>query len=291
MTTNIIVLGANGMLGNTLFTYFYNKKEFNTIGILRRKESVIKSKFLFSSPNIYELNSVFDKGLKDKLISFKSDVIINCIGLVKQNPESDNPFSSISINSLLPHYLNNICNQINARFIQISTDCVFSGSKGNYRESDNADANDLYGRSKFLGEVHNHQSVTLRSSYIGEELQTCRGLLSWFLSQKKNVRGFKNAIFSGVTATEFARIIAKFVIPNKKLRGVYHVSSSPIDKYSLLTKLSKIYEKNIEISPDYKLSIDRSLNSSKFKKETGYKPLEWDKSIEIMREFGIKNYE
>ena len=291
MRTKIIILGVNGMLGNNLFKYFNSKKEFNTIGILRDKERIKLNDYFLNKKNIFIIKNIFNNDLKETFISFNADIIINCIGIIKQNPESLNPYNSISINSLFPHYLNDLCKEINAKLIHISTDCVFSGSKGNYLESDLPDAKDLYGRSKLLGEVDDNESITLRGSYIGEELNNNRGLLSWFLSQKNQVKGFKNAIFSGVTASEFARIIEKFVIPNKKLNGIYHVSSDPIDKFSLLKIIKEIYCKDIEIIDDYQLSIDRSLNSYKFREETGYQPLEWEESIKNMRQFGVDNHE
>ena len=290
MDINLVILGANGMLGNTLFRYFNNKKHFKTLGIVRNIDNIKRSNYLFNNKkNISQITNPYGPELKKKLISFKTNVVINCIGIIKQNPESDNAQSSIYINSLLPHYLSNICRDIDARFIHVSTDCVFSGAKGNYIESDYPDANDLYGRTKYLGEVLSDNSITLRGSYIGKEIDTSRGILSWFLSQNKEVKGFKKAIFSGVTALEFGRIISEFIIPNKKLKGLYHISSEAIDKFSLLYIINKIYNKNIKITEDYKLSIDRSLDSSKFRIESGYTPLEWENAIKIMREFDINN--
>tara|TARA_Y100000813_G_C23954729_1_gene254368 strand:- start:33 stop:518 length:486 start_codon:yes stop_codon:yes gene_type:complete len=158
--------------------------------------------------------------------------------------------------------------------------------QGNYLETDFADANDIYGRSKFLGEISNNGNITIRTSFIGKELGTNRALLNWFLSQKGKIKGYKNAIYSGLTTLEVARVLDKYVIPNPDLKGLYHLSAENIDKYSLLTLLNKVYKKDLFIEEDLNIRIDRSLNSNKFRKETGFKPLKWEKAIQEMREFG-----
>ena len=170
--------------------------------------------------------------------------------------------------------------------IHFSTDCVFSGLKGNYLENDFADANDIYGRSKFLGEISSEGNITIRTSFIGKELGTNRALLNWFLSQKEKIKGYRNAIYSGLTTLEIAKVLDKYVIPNPDLQGLYHLSADNIDKYSLLSLLNKVYKKNLFIEEDLNIRIDRSLNSYKFRNETGYKPLQWEQAIEEMREFG-----
>ena len=128
--------------------------------------------------------------------------------------------------------------------------------------------------------------TTLRTSYIGEELITQRGLLSWFLSQKETVNGFSKAIYSGLTTLELARVLENFVLPNLKLKGLYHLSSDPIDKFSLLNIINSVYKKNKTIIKDSDYKINRSLDSSKFRSETGYQPLEWDQAIKNMKDFG-----
>jgi dTDP-4-dehydrorhamnose reductase len=176
---------------------------------------------------------------------------------------------------------------VGARFIHISTDCVFSGTRGNYDENDVADAHDLYGRSKCMGEVKNHaHTVTLRTSIIGHELNGQHGLVNWFLAQQGTVKGFTNAIFSGVPTVELARIIADFVLPNTSLQGLYQVASEPINKYDLLTLLAAAYQKSITIVPDGQLVIDRSLNGSKFFGATAYVSPYWSELVATMREFG-----
>ncbi|MBA2628810.1 MAG: sugar nucleotide-binding protein, partial [Rickettsiaceae bacterium] len=169
--------------------------------------------------------------------------------------------------------------------IHISTDCVFSGSEGSYTEDDFPDAYDLYGRSKLLGEVDYPNAITLRTSIIGHELSGNRSLINWFLSQDKKASGFTKAIYSGLPTIELAEIIDKYVIPRPQMHGLYHVSSEPINKYELLKLVRDVYTKDIEIEPSDKLIIDRSLNSERFRNETGYKPPIWSKLVQKMYEF------
>ncbi|MGH1407477.1 MAG: sugar nucleotide-binding protein, partial [Rhodomicrobiaceae bacterium] len=180
------------------------------------------------------------------------------------------------------HQLSRLCREENARYIHISTDCVFSGSRGDYIESDFADTNDLYGRSKFLGEVHQPHSVTIRTSTIGHELTTKYGLLEWFLSQKSQCKGFKHAHFSGLPTVELARVIRDHVSSNKDLTGLYHVGATSISKYDLLKLIANIYNKDIDIIEEQKFIIDRSLNSSRFTKKTGYIAPTWPELIQAM---------
>ena len=169
--------------------------------------------------------------------------------------------------------------------IHFSTDCVFSGSKGNYKENDLADAHDLYGRSKFLGEVYYSNTLTLRTSVIGHEIESGHNLLNWFLKQNKPVTGFKNAIFSGLTTLQIAKILHRFIIPNKRIEGLYHLSGKKINKYDLLKLIKKVYQKDIKINTNHNMIIDRSLNSNALQKITGYKPTSWFKNIKEMFEF------
>ena len=180
----------------------------------------------------------------------------------------------------MPHRLAKICVQRGVRLIHISTDCVFSGSKGMYTERDNPDAEDVYGKSKGLGELLDYPGVlTLRTSIVGHELNGNKSLLDWFLCQEKPVKGFSKAIFSGVTTLELARLIKNILLTEPYLAGLYHVSSSPIDKYSLLTLVAKIYNKKIAITEDESLVIDRSLSSEKLKKAIRYSSPSWEKML------------
>ena len=285
MKKNLLLLGVNGMLGHTLFKYFFNSNKVNTYGLLRNKQKLSNNKFLFTNKNINVIE--FDKveQIIEKLILWDINILINCVGVVKQNRNAFDPLESIKFNALFPHELNFLLNKMNIRLIHISTDCVFSGNKGFYDESDISDTNDLYGRSKFLGELTQSKAITLRTSFIGNELSTKQGLLSWFLNQKGTIRGFSKAIYSGVTTVELAKIIEKYILPNENLKGLYHVSAEPINKFDLLSIINEVYAKDIKILKDETYKINRSLDSTKFREATGFKPSKWYKVIEEMKEF------
>lgn len=278
---NVVVLGGSGMLGHAILQEFFHDIRYNTIGTVRSTSS------LNTLPPHYRQSIVNDVKAEniDSLIHLfthaQPNIVINCIGMVKQLAGSEDPLTALPINSILPHRLANLCALAGARLIHISTDCVFSGEKGNYIESDRPDATDLYGRSKLLGEVDYENAVTLRTSIIGHELGSPHGLVGWFLGQNTMVRGYRRAIFSGLPTVELARIIRDHVIPSK-IRGVYHVSSAATNKYKLLQLISKTYGKEIEIQPDDLVSINRSLDSSRFQSATGYTPPNWPDLIEIM---------
>lgn len=279
----ILILGAAGMLGHTLFNLLGKNNGFEVYGTIRNPDSFIGR----PSPGLKDrILSGVDAGDFDTIIralkDVKPDVVINCIGIIKQLPSADDPLTAISINALLPHKIAAVCGSTGARMIHISTDCVFSGDKGNYTEEDISDAIDLYGRTKFLGEVDYSHCITLRTSIIGHELKSKYGLIEWFLAQQGKVRGFTNAIYSGFPTVEIACIIAGFVIPNPGLSGLYQVSSEPVSKYDLLQLVAKEYKKQIEIEPFSDFNSDRSLNSARFRRETGYTPPAWPELVSIM---------
>ena len=282
----LLVLGASGMLGNAVFREFLKLSEYQVFGTLRNEHS----KRLFLAEARFNLISGVDVENTDNLVRLLADVrpnvVINCIGLVKQLSEAEDALCAIPMNALFPHRLAHFCAIFGARLVHMSTDCVFSGSKGMYLESDVSDAKDLYGKSKFLGEVDYPNAITLRSSIIGHELNGARSLVDWFLSQKGTVLGYKNAIFSGLPTIEIARVIRDFVLPHAELQGVYHVSSEPINKYDLLCLVANAYGKKIEIKPDEMLVIDRSLDSSRFRSATGYKPKAWPDLVASMKSAG-----
>ncbi len=273
------------MLGNAMLRLFSQSEGHRALGTVRSSRAM-----RLLPEDLHDLLLVgvdvenFDS-LSRAIAAAKPNVLINCIGVVKQLSESDDPLTAIPINSLLPHRLARLCDLAGARLIHISTDCVFSGRKGLYTEADFPDANDLYGRSKYLGEVDYPNAVTLRTSIIGHELDGARSLVGWFLAQTGNVRGFTQAVFSGLPTVELARVIRDFVLPNLQLRGTYHVSADPINKYDLLQLVAATYGKVIDIVPDASLVIDRSLLSTRFRAATGYSPQPWRRLIQGMREF------
>ena len=278
----ILVLGASGMLGNAMIRILSECNDWDVYGTIRSESC----KRFFRSDIAFSLISDVDVEQQNSLIDVfnntQPDVVINCIGLVKQLAVCDEPLAAISINALLPHRLAKLSETAGARLVQISTDCIFSGSKGQYSETDFADASDLYGRSKYLGEVDYPHAITLRTSIIGHELNSAHSLISWFLAQSGIVKGFTRAIFSGLPTVEVARVVRDYVIPHPELHGVYHLAAMPINKFDLLKLVANVYGKKIDILSDDKLVIDRSLNGNKFQLATGYLAPEWPDLIELM---------
>ncbi|MDC0886626.1 SDR family oxidoreductase [Altererythrobacter sp.] len=281
-----MVLGVSGMLGNAVFRYFATLTSHETIGVVRSAGSArglpeeLRGNIVVGGnvDDFDALSNLFDKQ--------RPTVVINCIGLVKQLEEAGNPLAAIPINSVLPHRLARLSSLVSARLIHLSTDCVFSGKDGMYREEDLPDATDVYGRTKLLGEVAYPHALTLRTSIIGHELTGAHSLLCWFLSQKDSVRGFSKAVFSGFPTVEIARIIDQYVLPNPELSGLYHLSADPIDKFTLLTLVAKIYGKKIAINDDPSVVIDRSLNSDRFRQATNFTPDDWPTLVQHMHDFG-----
>lgn len=282
----IVVLGANGMLGNAVLRFLAKKTDYEVHGTVRNWSAVRELQNM--APSARFVSGVDVESLDSLTRMFATaqpDIVINCIGIVKQLADANDPLIALPINALLPHRLARLAQVAGARLVHMSTDCVFSGAKGNYVESDLPDAHDLYGRSKLLGEVDYPNAVTLRTSIIGHELTGNRSLIDWFLSQTAEVQGYKNAIFSGLPTVEIARIIHEHVIPNPDMHGLYHVSAEPINKYDLLSLVSKEYGKEIAILPKNDFKIDRSLNSDRFRLATGFQAESWPEMIYRMHQF------
>lgn len=281
----ILVLGASGMLGNAMMRVLSEKRDWQVQGTIRSEGA----RRFFGAEIAERLLAGVDVEQPDSLLQAfilaRPQVVINCIGLVKQLADAEDPLQAIPINALLPHRLARLCALTGARLIHPSTDCVFSGERGNYRETDPPDATDLYGRSKLLGEVSYPHTLTLRTSIIGHELRSAHGLINWFLAQPERCRGYRRAIFSGLPTVELARIVRDVVIPNPGLSGVYHVAASPIAKYDLLQLVAEVYGKKIEIIPCDQPVIDRSLKADLFRDATGYVAPDWPELIELMHTY------
>ena len=206
----------------------------------------------------------------------KPDVVVNAVGIVKQRRDAENAATTIAVNALLPHRLADRCAATGARLIQISTDCVFTGTKGSYTEADLPDARDLYGRSKLLGEIDRDGCLTVRTSMVGREIRTSRGLLEWFLSHRgEEVAGFTRARFSGLTTPELSRVIADVITHHSDLQGVWHVAGDPISKFDLLTIVNGAFGLGSTVRPDDSFFCDRTLDASRFTSATGYRPPTW----------------
>lgn len=282
MSKRILVLGASGMLGGSLFRYFSRTEDFEVLGTVRSNKAV-EHLNRQGFTNLIEGLDVKETGsLENLLHQFKPAYIFNCIGLIKQLGESKNPVSAVEINSLLPHKLAALASSVQAKLIHFSTDCVFSGNKGCYAESDVPDAFDIYGRSKLLGEVDYDGHLTLRTSIIGHELDSSDSLIDWFLSQKgSRINGYSKAVFSGLPTCYMAEFIDKYVISND-VAGLYHLSVEPIDKFTLLNLVKDIYKIDIDISEFSDFEIDRSLDSSRLRQHVNFSPLPWPQLVKKM---------
>ena len=279
----ILILGGDGMLGHQLFTTLTPKYDVKTT--LRQDFGAYEKFGMFNRDNAYagiDVRSM--ERLLEVLADFHPDTIINSVGIIKQRTTAKEGLPSIEINSLFPHRLAILCETIKAKLIHLSTDCVFSGRKGNYDEADIPDAEDLYGRSKLLGEVFGINCLTLRTSMIGPELTRKNSLLEWFLSQKGSIKGFKKAIFTGFTTFELSRIIKRLIVQYPTHHGLYHVSADPISKYDLLSMIKQKMHLSIHIEPDTDFTCDRSLDSSRFKQDFQYSPPSWADMVDELCE-------
>jgi dTDP-4-dehydrorhamnose reductase len=286
----ILILGATGMLGQALFRSFSQNDKLDVYATARNDHGLNKwfpARLL--GKIIVGVNADKFDTVARELERIQPDTVINCVGLIKQQPIANDHLAAITINAQLPHRIALVCRSIDARLIHMSTDCVFNGKTGRYKESDASNAEDLYGRTKYLGELSYQNCVTLRTSIIGHELKGRFGLLEWFLAQDKKVTGFRRAVFSGFPTVELARIIHDYILPNPELSGICHVSSEPISKYDLLRKVAQRYDKNIGIEPDDSFIVDRSLDSTFFREATNYVPPSWDKLIEMMHKEFLAN--
>lgn len=276
----ILILGGDGMLGHRLFRHLAGRHDVAVT--LRRDLADYAAYGMFDATNAFAAVSASDQTrLLEVFGEFQPDAVVNCIGIVKQRKSAKDAIASLEINALLPHRLNLLSRTAGARLVHLSTDCVFSGAKGGYRECDKPDADDLYGRSKLLGEVAEAPGITLRTSIIGPELSRRSSLLEWFLSQRrKRIKGFRRAIFSGFTTIELARVIERLLVEFPEASGLHHVSSDPISKYDLLSRIAAALDLPIQIEPDDDFFCDRSLDSTRFRASFDYRPPSWDAMIE-----------
>lgn len=287
----ILVLGANGLIGSNIYRVLSEGTENDVEGTVRHESALNNVPRVMRKNIVVNVELLDDSLIADLLSNSRPNVVINCAGLTKHDPNSASPLMALPINSLFPHKLAKFCASIGARLIHISTDCVFSGDKGNYSENDHPDALDLYGISKSIGEVDYPNALTIRTSTIGHEKGSIDGLLEWFLFQGDSCSGYRKAIFSGLPTITLAKIIRDYILSNESMTGLYHLAASPIDKYSLLKLIAKVYAKDIDVISDDSIIIDRSLDAKKFSIETGYKAPSWDLLLREMYDDyeGIRN--
>ncbi|MBA3638152.1 MAG: SDR family oxidoreductase [Acidobacteriota bacterium] len=273
----LLILGAAGMLGHKLF--LTASPHLETWATVRDTRAIPADAPLDRGRILVGVEADNFDTVVRAVEAVRPDVVVSCIGVVKQRGEAKDPIVSLTVNSLFPHRLAALCRSSGARLIHVSTDCVFAGRKGRYVETDEPDAVDLYGRTKQLGEVSGPGALTLRTSIIGRELATSQGLVEWFLAQKGTAPGFTEAIFSGLTTIELSRVILRVIGSHPSLEGIYHVAADPISKYDLLVLLNRAFGMGLTIESDDSVRIDRSLDGRRFRVATGYDPPTWPEMI------------
>ena len=274
---NILILGASGMLGHMLVRIL--SPHHNVVGTTSSKyDEKSHLNRILSENNWVDQVDVRNLSIVEKTIRVsKPDVVINCVGLIKQKIASENSADAIHLNSLFPHQLAEICSKSNVRLIHFSTDCVFQGTPGVKRISDSPNATDLYGLSKLLGEVNTWPCLTLRTSIVGRQLFGSESLFEWAISRRgTTVNGYKNAIYTGLTTNRISQIIKKVIEDFPELSGIYQVASSPISKFELISKLNDHLKLNLQIEPETDFHCDRTLDGTKFIKSTNIDIPSWD---------------
>ncbi|WBC21554.1 MULTISPECIES: SDR family oxidoreductase [unclassified Solwaraspora] len=276
----VLVAGATGMLGHTLLRELSADPTLDVHGTARDLADRAPH---FPAPLVGRIASDIDASRFDQVRrivdELRPDVVVNCVGVIKQRPDVQDATHTVTLNALFPHMLAQTCGQIGSRLVHVSTDCVFSGRQGGYVEEDLPDPPDLYGRSKLLGEVTGEGTLTLRTSIIGHELTSNRSLVDWFLSRPGGVKGWTRAIYTGVTTVEFARLLRTVVLPRTDLTGLYHLAAEPISKYDLLRLIAEVYRWPGDIVPDDGFACDRSMRADRLADVTGYRPPSWPEMV------------
>jgi len=278
------------MFGHTLSEHLSSCFPDTYVTIRKGRRDYGKGILLESDKVIEHIDVLDSQLLAGVLRVIKPDVVLNCIGITKRREEPQNPIPSIMLNALFPHKLVRLAGELEARVIHFSTDCVFDGMTGNYADESQSNATDLYGRTKALGEVSGKNTLTLRSSFIGYELGEGTELLDWFLAQKGVVKGFKNAIYTGLTTLELSRVVERLLLEYPHAAGLYNVSSDPISKFELLKMIGEKMHHSVEVIPEETFHCDRSLDSTKFRREFNYTPPTWEKMVEeLSRVKGVQH--
>ena len=279
----IFVLGKNGMLGRYVYTYL-KSKNYDVIGTTR-DDFTIRNIYQSYGSNKIKFLDYFDNNISE------NDIVINCIGTIKPRVDQLGDFNAILINSLFPIDLANLCESKNVKLIHPTTDCVYSGLKGEYNEKDLFDVNDTYGLSKALGEPKN--CTVIRTSIIGEEVNQTRSLVEWVKNNKDNtINGYTNHYWNGVTCLQFAKIIENLINnPDKLWVGTKHLYSNTVSKFDLLNLINQVYDLNITVNPYVaNEQIDRSI-STIYKDNLNYFNIpSLNKQIVEMREYSSVLY-
>ena len=280
MKKKILVIGASGLIGNAIFHECLNFK-YDVYGTIKRKNK--KYFFKKNSNKIFSnIRIENDKEIVKIIKKIKPNIVINCAAVVKKYIDLYSIKKIFEINSKFPKKLEHLTSMYNFKLIHISTDCVFDGKHGNYSEDDIPNPQDIYGLSKYFGEVKSDNCLTIRTSVIGPELKKSQGLYEWFMKQNGKIKGYKKFIFSGLTSFELSKIIISN-LSNFKLGSIVHISSKPINKFELLKKFKKTFsKKDLVIKECNKIKINRSLISN-FQKKNNIKISSWNKMLSDMK--------
>ena len=269
----ILILGADGMIGHKMAQ---SLSHFDLCLNSRSHSNYLQEHF--TSSTLFNFDFL-NQNIEDLLEKTSPDYIINAVGITIRRGASDNEETNF-LNSQLPKKIDFWCKENQKKQIHFSTDCVFSGDKGNYNDLDLPDAKDNYGKSKGEGEINSNSTLTIRSSMIGREIYNKTELLEWVISNKnKKIKGFDNAIYSGVTTLWMSNTVNEIIKNNPDLFGIFNISSSPISKYDLITKINTYFNLNIEIERDSSYYSNKSLNSNRFFSETNFKKPNWDQML------------
>lgn len=271
-----LILGGDGMLGHQLLKSWRTRHDVRVT--LRGPLASYAGYGLFTPENAFDNIDVrhLDR-LQEVLNHLRPQAVVNAVGIIKQQPAAKDVLPSLEINAVFPHRLRLLCQEVGARLIHVSTDCVFNGRRGGYTEADHADAEDVYGLTKYLGEVSEFPAITIRSSIIGLELSRRKSLIEWFLAQSGQIKGYTRAVYSGLTTCEMARVMERVLLDHAHLAGVWQVASRPISKFDLLSKLAVLLGRHdLKIVPEDSFFCDRSLCGAAFSRQTGYQAPAWD---------------
>jgi dTDP-4-dehydrorhamnose reductase len=274
----ILIFGGDGMLGHRLARSWEPRHEV-TVTLSRDSSAYAAVDALLARRRLYQVDVRQLGDVLDAVRRARPELVVNAAGIVKQRPTAEDAIRSIEVNALFPHRLAQVCGAAGSRLVHLSTDCVFSGKKGRYTEADPPDPKELYGRTKLLGEVVEPHCLTLRTSIIGLELCRNTGLIEWFVAQRGQVRGFRRAIYTGLTTAEMARAIEH--LAGEGQHGLWHLASSPIDKYTLLAGLlRRLGRRDVQIVPDDGFECDRSLDGSALAARSSYKVPSWEAMLD-----------
>ena len=275
----VLILGGGGMLGHKLYQVLQERCEVHAT--FRRFDARLRMTEIFRDERVIDGVDAWDmSSVRAAVAQVQPNWVVNCIGVIKQLDEIRDAKTTIYVNALFPHLLCECSADIGARVIHLSTDCVFSGKRGDYLEEDASDAVDLYGKTKHLGELTCNHALTLRTSIVGRDLFRDVSLIDWFLSQSgKSVQGYRNAIYTGLSTDALSREIWRIMTEYPGLHGLYHVSASKISKFALLTLVNRLFNAGITIEPYDGVLCDRSLRSDRYRRETGFVPPSWEEMV------------